>query len=241
MNTELDVRQVFLILRRRLWLIVLLTVVFGVGTFAISKYMITPQYSATASMYVYNETNPGSTSITSTDLTTSQKLVQTYIVILSSDSVLDKVVSQLDYKYTTEQIRKMLTASSINDTEAFSISITNTDPEAAQRIVNTIAEIAPDEIIRVVKAGSVEIIDKATLPTRPSSPNVLRNTAVGALIGMALAVTIAILSDMFDTVIHTEDDLTENFTIPVLGIIPTMDGTEDEKGGRHHAKSAEKA
>jgi Capsular polysaccharide biosynthesis protein len=225
MDNELDLRQVFLILRKKLWLLILLTFLLGGLSFFASEYFIPPKYSTTASLYVYNETSR-TDGITSTDLATSQKLVQTYIVILSSNSVLDKVSEQLGGVYTADQIRKMLSASPIDDTEAFRITITCKNPKDAKEIANTIADVAPTEIIRVVKAGSVEVIDYATLPTEQSSPNVARNTVIGALIGLILAIAVAIITAMFDTVIRSEEDLTAAFSIPVIGIIPNMDDSD---------------
>ena len=101
--------------------------------------------------FVYNRKT--TSNITSGDLQTSQKLVSTYIVILKSNSVLNKVAEELGGKYSAEDIRKMLTTGAINDTEAFNITITDKNPETAQNIVNTIAKVLPEEIKRVVKAG----------------------------------------------------------------------------------------
>ncbi|MEG0321420.1 MAG: hypothetical protein RR606_04445, partial [Oscillospiraceae bacterium] len=71
-------------------------------------------------MYVYSEGNRVvNGTITSSELSTSQQLVQTYIVILTSNSVLDQVSEKLDRAYTAEELRNMLTASAINNTETF--------------------------------------------------------------------------------------------------------------------------
>ena len=174
--------------------------------------------------------NRTDSSITSSDLTTSQKLVSTYIVVLKSNSVLDKVSKDLDYKYSAQQIRKMLSAYSIDGTEAFEIKVTNRDPEVALTIANTIAYAAPAEIIRVVKAGAVEVIDYATLPHETSYPNIKLNTAIGVFAGLVVAVVIALLLAMADTTVRTEEDLTEVFEIPVLGVIPKL--VEAERGVR---------
>ncbi|MEG1500893.1 MAG: Wzz/FepE/Etk N-terminal domain-containing protein [Clostridiales bacterium] len=227
MNTEIDLRQIFLIIWHRLWLIISTTIIFGLVAFLISHFLITPIYSASASMYVYSESNRGINDITSTEqLNTSQKLVQTYIVILTSNSVLNQVAEQLGNIYSADDIRKMLTASAINGTETFQITVTNPDPVMAQKIANTVANVAPEEIIRVVKAGSVEVIDYATLPINPSSPRTLTNTVIGALLGIILSVLVSIIMAMLDTAVRCEEDLAEHFNIPVLGVIPSLSAKE---------------
>jgi capsular polysaccharide biosynthesis protein len=229
MNKELDLLQIYHILKKKFWFLILAAVLVGGAAYCVSAYFITPKYSATASLYVYNEANKAN-GVTYSDLTTSQELVQTYIVVLKSNTVLNEVSKEIGGTYTADQIRDMLSASAIDNTEAFDVTITCPNPEDAKKIANTIADVAPTEIIRVVKAGSVEVIDYATAPTKPSSPNVARNTAIGALAGLVLAVIIAIVASMFDTVIRSEEDLTALFTLPIIGVIPSIDISESREG-----------
>lgn len=219
---ELDLKDLLTLLWHKALWIILSILLGGALMFSLAYFLMTPIYTATAQMYVYN-TNRLSVAngVSQSDLMASQKLVDTYIVILKSDSVLTKVASRVDLGYDAEQIRKMLSASSTNGTEAFSITINNPDKEHAQRIVNTIAEVAPSEIVRVVKAGSVEVIDYAKIPQEPSSPNIPIYTVVGALLGAILSVLVIILTKIFDTTIHTENDMGD-FNIPLLGVIPSL-------------------
>jgi len=241
MSEEIDLQQLFLILRQRIWLIVISTVSLGLIAFLISTQIIVPQYTASASLYVYNNNEErAKDTITSTDLNTSQQLVQTYIVILTSNTVLDKVAQELDGHYTTGELRDIISASAINDTEAFKISVTNADPAAAQKITNAVVSVAPKEIVRVVKAGGVEVIDYATRPTDPSSPNVVRNSMIGALIGLVLSILITVVLEMLNTTVRCEEDLTEQFNLPVLGVIPSL-AIREEKVGTNNYGSKESA
>ncbi|MCI2106839.1 MAG: Wzz/FepE/Etk N-terminal domain-containing protein [Intestinimonas sp.] len=233
MNEEIDLKKLLAIIRQKFAMIVLCTCVIGVGTFLVNEFLITPVYSASASMYVYNGKKGAGDTVTTTELNASQQLVQTYIVVLSSDTVLNQVSEQLNGAYTPDEIRKMLTASDISGTEAFQVTITNENPDTAQEIANTIARVAPDEIIRVVKAGAVEVIDYATRPVEPSAPHTIRNTAIGVLLGLVLSTTVFVLLAMLDTAIRSEEDLTNQFNIPILGVIPSL--TERESGGGRKA------
>lgn len=221
-DIELDLQQVLLIFKKSLVFIIVITLACGAAAYAITTVFIQPMYTASASLYVYSDTESTGDSITSAELTASQELVNTYLVVLKSDAVLDEVIKTLDLGFTASDIRDMLTASSIDGTEAFSVEITYNDPVMAQLMVNTIIEIAPEQIIRVVKAGGVEVIDSAKLPATPSSPNIKLNTLIGALIGFFLTFGIIILIVKFDTKVRDEDDLIRTFTIPVLGNVPTL-------------------
>jgi capsular polysaccharide biosynthesis protein len=219
---ELNFWQLLLILKKRFLFILFLILFCGGLSFSVSKYLITPLYTATASLYVYSNTNRMQDQITSFDLIASQELVKTYIIVLRSDTVLDQVIKKLNLSMTASDIRELLTAGAIDETEAFEVSVTYCDPNMAQLIVNTIVEIAPKEIIRVVHGGGAEVIDYAKVSFTPSSPNIIVNTVMGSLIGFILGYVICIAVVAFDTNVHSEEDLTLLFAIPVIGRVPTL-------------------
>jgi capsular polysaccharide biosynthesis protein len=220
-NKELSLMELLLIFKKRFLLIILSVLFCGAAAFAISEYLFTPMYTATASMYVYN-TSRENDQITSFDITASQELVNTYIVVIKSDTVLDQVINTLNLSMTAEDIRKILKAGAIDDTEAFSIEISHRDPGTAQRIVNTLVDVAPKEIIRVIQAGGAEVIDFAKFPEEPSSPDLVLNTILGAVIGLLLSFGISAAVAVFDTKIHCEEDLRQSFKIAVLGYVPVL-------------------
>ena len=221
-HKELSVLDLLLIFRNRFLLIMLSAVLCGAAAYAASRYLLTPVYTATASMYVFN-TSRETNQITSFDITASQELVNTYIVVIKSDTVLDQVINKLNLPMTPEDIRKILKAGAIDDTEAFEIKITHSDPLTAQRIANTIIDVAPKEIIRVIQAGGAAVIDYAKLPNSVSSPNMVLNTTIGALIGLLMSFGISAALVIFDTKVHCEEDLKQQFTIAVLGSVPILE------------------
>jgi capsular polysaccharide biosynthesis protein len=113
----------------------------------------------------------------------------------------------------------------------FEVAIDNKSPVDAQIICNTLIKVAPPQIIRVVHGGSVEVIDSATLPTEPSSPNIMLNTVVGGRFGLILAMMGTLLFEMLDTRIKSEDDLSELFNIPVIGVIPSINLKDSPRKG----------
>ena len=226
-TTEIDLREVMGILLHRLWVIVGATIVGALLAFIGTALFVTPQYAASASLYVYNTGNRET--ITQSDITTSQKLVETYIVIMQSEAVVDKVVEETALGYTAKEIREMFSASSINNTEVFRITIQNPKPEHAQLIANTFLEIAPDEIMRVVKAGAVETVDAAALPTAPVSPNKTRNALIGGLLGLLASAAVVVLKGLVDTTVKTAEDVKKVTELPIIGFIPTFNAATGKK------------
>lgn len=222
-TNEISLQEIFMILWNKVGVIILCTLIGGMAAFGVSAYIIDPTYTSRVSMYVNSNTERENTIASLNDINASQKLVSTYIEILKSDNVLSKVIAETGFDYTPGEVRKMLTANAVNGTEIFEVKVTTEDAEKAAVIANTIAAVAPEEIIRVVKAGSVELIDEAMPATSPSSPNVLLNTLIGIMLGGVLSVLGVLVAAMLDNRIKNEEDLKKAFDLPILGTIPDLE------------------
>lgn len=219
---ELDLKKTVSILLNKWWIIVGVAIFGLCAFFLVSTFLITPKYTSQATLYVTNMSERKSSIVTSSDVLVSKELVSTCIVILNSRIVLDKVAEESGLNYSAAQIKNMLSAEAVSSTEIFKVQITHTDPREAQIIADTVIKVAPSEIKRVMNAGAVSIIDYATLPLAPSSPNIPRNTVFGGMIGAILAAFAIILIDKFDTRIKSEFDLVGEFEIPIIGIVPSF-------------------
>ena len=230
---ELDLMQVIQILWNKIWLIVLVGLLSGVAAFLGTHFLIIPKYTASVKLYVNNSTKIN-TDITSSDLSASQSLVDTYITIIRSDVVLDEVVRQTGLAYSAAEIDEMITAGSINNTEVFRVSVSNPDAAAAAKIANSIAEIASERIGEIVRGSSVKIIDQAKIPTAISSPDLKKNTLIGVLIGFVTVIAVILLIELLDQRVKTEGDLEKISDLPILGCITefSQNGKDNIYGGR---------
>lgn len=224
-SNDINVTQILAALLQRIWLIILCAVIVGAAAYGYTVKFIEPTYQARISIYVNNGTNIGASSsgaISSSDLSTSQRLVSTYISILKSDRVLNKVSDAMDNRISAAAIGGMISAASIDNTEAFEVLVTATDPSLAAEIANTIADVAPDEISQIIEGGSTKVIDRATVPTSPKSPNINQNTLYGMIIGAVIAACVIVVQVLTDSCIRCEDDLAQLSEKPILGLIPDL-------------------
>lgn len=231
-DIEIDLGKIFYKMRNKFIYIIIFTIVAAIVSGLITHFCVKPRYSATTKMYVYSNTDRISTdsTITSTELTASQDLVNTYIYILKSDTVLEAVIKDLDLNISPSALRGGISAQQADKTVAFEVTVTATGPKTAARIANSIAKIAPKEIVRVVKAGGVEIIDYAKVPTKPSSPNLSLNITIAALAALFISFVAFFLYELFDTTITSERDIIGEFNIPILGTVPNLENnTENSK------------
>lgn len=219
----IDIIELLNIYLKKLWIIIICGIVGGLIAFLYTLFAITPLYQASVSVYVNNvRGDQYIESVSSANLSTSQMLVNTYVNIISSNTVLNRVIEEAKLPYTVNQIREMLSSSQVNETEIFHIYITHPNPEEAAYIANSIAVVAPTEIEKFVSGSSCKIIDNAIIPTVPISPNVSKNVALGGIIGIIIVVGVLTLQYLFDTRIKNEEDLNKIFNIPILGQIPSF-------------------
>ena len=222
-SVELNFRELFAVLIHKLWLIVLCAVLAGLVAFGYTAKFVTPLYQASTMVYVTNTVSEDKVGITSSDVTTSQKLVATYSNVIKSESFLRKVVAMVDNRITTAEIRKSLNNTSVSTTEMFKVTFSNPDPQLAADVTNAIAEIVPTEIPKIVIGSSARIVDYAQVPTAPYSPSYSKNIMLGACIG-ALAVIIVLVAQLLlDMHITDEEDIRKYSNAPVLGLIPNYE------------------
>lgn len=241
---EIDLRKIFLMLKKRIVFIILGTLITAVLSGCITEFFITPTYTASCTLYVYSNTDRVSTdsSIAQGEITASQQLVNTYIVVLESDFVLEEVAQNLNLELTASQLRSMISCSQINETEIFKVTVSNESPALAADIANAIADVAPDAIVDTIKAGGVSVIDYAKVPSSPSSPNFKLNILIGALVGFAVSFVIFFIREIFDTTVNDQSDLEREFNnIPVIGTIPRLIPVSSKAGEQSEDENQQKA
>ena len=234
--TEIDLKQLIFALVHKAWIIILCALAVGAAAYFYTAHFITPMYRASVSIYVNNGAPQAAADdngyISATNLATAQRLVNTYINIIKSNTVLEKVVEETGLNLSAERIRGMLSANSVEGTEIFEIHISNADPALAAQIANAVATVAPDEISGFLEGSSTKIIDYAKVPQTRYTPSVRKNTFAGAGIGALAAAAFIVLRTVLDVRIKSEEDLERLFDLPVLGAIP--DFGDGHKGEKHH-------
>lgn len=230
-ETELDLGRLFKALLHKSWLIALVAIVCAAAMFFYATCFITPQYESSAMLYVNNaDISVGSSlKVSYADLTASQGLVKSYIVILNTRTTLLDIIDYAGVDRTYGEVRGMISASAVEETEIFKVTVTSTDPEEAEKIANAVAYILPKRIASIIDGTSAEIVDSAIVPTAPCAPNVRNYVMLGFLLGFALSAAVVVLHNIFDTTLRTEEDITRVSTYPILSSVPDVCTTARER------------
>jgi capsular exopolysaccharide synthesis family protein len=221
-----NIERLLWIVKRKLALMIIFGALGGVIAGAYAIQTSETIYSASASFYVYS--NPeyaydSTVNITSADFSLAKMLVQSYTLVLKSDTVLDKVIEELSLTISPEALAGSIYTNMVEDTSVFYITVYDQDPYKAMEITNALADIAPSEISRIVKSGGIEVIDYAKLPTDPyTTTSLIKFVIIGLIGGFGLSAAIFLFLGLIDTTIRRRYELKDVFTIPILGEIPQM-------------------
>lgn len=232
---EVNMKRLINAVLNKLGRVCLVSILGAVLVFLVTFFFITPKYESSAMFYVNNNAlSVGNTSlsISSGDLTTSRNLVESYIVILNTRETMNAVIDYAGVDRTYTQLKKMVSAESVDETEIFEVIVTSSDPAEAERIANAISYILPKRIDTIIEGTSAKIVDSAVVPSKPSSPSYVTNTLIGFLLGLVLSVGAIVLQEIFDITIRREEDVTMLTKLPILAAVPDM--MSNPKGGSYY-------
>ena len=219
----MELRDYIRILRKSWVLIVLLTLV-AVGAASVYSIVQTPQYSATSTVVIFTQSS-GSTADLAQGNSFSVARVKTYSALVTTPIVLLPVVASLELGITADELEKKVEASAQLDTSIIDITVTDTDPVRAADTANAVSaslalvveDIETPDTTDATSPVKLTRAQQATVPTIPVSPNVPLNIALGALVGLALGVGLAVLRETLETRIRNTRDVEQITDLPILG------------------------
>ena len=220
MEETVDLRDYFGIVKKRFWIIALITIISVVVSGVISFFMLNPVYEAKSTLIVNTEKNEETQMITGDQFNVTQKLAVTYGEIIKSRSVLDDVIKNLKLDDEYEALVKNVTVSPVKDTQIISISVQDTNKEKARDIANEIPKVFKKEAKRITKANDIQVIDKAILPQNPIKPNKMMNMAIAAVLGAMIGLFVVFLIEYLDNKLKTPQDIEKHLGLPILGVVP---------------------
>ncbi len=211
---------------RKNWLIIVVLTLVGIGIAAVFSLTRTPLYDAESKVAISTQSG-SSIGELQQGSNFSEARVNTYVNLITTPIVIDPVIEALGLDMTAEEVAQEVTASAPLNTTLINISVQDADPAQAAAIANALGEsltVAVDEIETPPEAEASPVkltrVQDATVPTAPVSPNVPLNLALGALVGLALGIGVAVLRAVLDNRIRTAKDVELLTDRPIIGAIP---------------------
>ncbi|WP_308467861.1 polysaccharide biosynthesis tyrosine autokinase [Rathayibacter soli] len=221
----MELRDYIRILRKG-WILIVVCVLAGVGIAAVYSALTTPKYQASTELYVSVQTsNAAQTADLAQGTTFARQAVTSYVSVVNSARVLDRVISDLGLTVSASKLSSQITAASPLNTVLIDITATDSDPAQAAKIANSVGKNVAYVVVNQLEKPSgdtpslvrIETIQPATAPAKPSSPNVPLNLVLGLLVGLAVGIGAAVLRSVLDTRIHSSRDIELVTQTPILG------------------------
>lgn len=216
-----DLLKLFRLFRRKIWMVILCTVLGLLISGVYRFYLIPTEYSADVLLYIWQDDDDRLTAdLTTSDLSLYSQLVFDYQALVKSRLVTKQVADEL--KMTADQydmLTDKITVGIKENTRHITISVLDEDPQSAAAITNTIAKYFSQAVVEKMGAANVQIIDPAVVPEKPVPHGTLMILAIGGFVGLLIGVGAILLLSSLDSTVRTVGDVESLTDFPLLGLI----------------------
>ena len=220
---EIDLMELIQLVLAKWWLILLLMVIAGGSSYYATKEYVTPVYQAKSTLFIGKESELLA-GISLNDFNLDNKLVIDYKELIKTKLVTNKVIDTLALKTSYTELINNMGIQVIDESRFMHVTFKGTVPERTTLIVNAISEVLAEKAQEIVGVDNIMIVDYAEVPKSPISPSLSKNVAIGAALGMMIALGIIFLQMLLNNTINSEEDFEKSFHVTVLGVIPKFRG-----------------
>lgn len=240
----MDLRD-YLVMLRRGWPTIVALALLGLAL-ASAYLFVTPKTFQTSSTLIVAVNNPSNIGDAQVGTQLAGLAANTYAGVIRSPVVLESVAQRLRPQQEVGTLLDMVSATQRPDTSLIDITVAGSDPEQVAQIANTVSEeaqtIIPPLLIKSSKTAPLVLnqVSVASTPTAPTSPSTRPVLAIGALVGLAIGVGVAIARQALDTSIRSADDVQRSGGGAVLGAVPRPRRKEPVLAGDQWGRLAER-
>lgn len=232
----IDLVEVFYLFWGHLWQIIVCLILGAAVAFAYTYFLVTPQYQATAKIYIVSASNDSVVNLS--DLQIGASLTADYQELLLSRPLLQDVISNLSLDMDYRTLESMISISNTTDTRILKIVVTSPDPQKSADIANELVAQAEIYLPNIMETDPPNLVESAIAPTAKSSPSYSKNTMLGGLAGAVLFCGILLVRFLMNDTFVTPDDIAKYLGVQPLATIPEGDLGSFNSAGRKKKKKA---
>lgn len=195
-------------------------IVFGLGGFLGTKFLITPTYTASTSIYLTPQINE-SGSLDYNSQMANSLLVTNVVNLLTQNNVMSEVAKDVGLE-NADAVKKFVNVTNKQDTQIITVTATTTDPKLSKDIANGTVNTFIKTMQKNLNVRNIEIVDKAKLSYVPSGPSIKKNTMMAALVGGVIGAGYAVLKFLLDNRLRTKEEAEKYLGIPVFAEFPEV-------------------
>lgn len=227
----IDLMALFRAVWKKLPIVILVGVVCAIAALIGTKFFVTPKYTSVTKAYILSKQN-GNAGMTMSDLQMSSTLTKDYIELAKSRPVLENAIKELNLEMSVKELSETIIVDVPQDTRILQIAVENEDPQTAKDIADVVRESVRDQIQDIMDGEAVNTVEEANLPVYPSSPNVMKNTVLGGMLGVILVIGMIVLINVLDDTIKSQEEVEQYLGLNVLTLVPLKEGANKPKKAR---------
>ncbi|WP_082198294.1 MULTISPECIES: YveK family protein [Bacillales] len=203
---EINLKALYSTVRKRLWIVVLITMAVTVLAGVYNSRPETPMYASSARMII----------------AASSEMMGTVKVLFREPIVLNKVIEELELNRSVSQLRSQIRVDSVEGSLVTVVSVVDSDPKLAAEIANVGVEAFRQVAAATLGVTNIQLLTKAE--ENPFSINVKSNTMVfvGFMAGLILSIGLIFLLDSLDDSMKSEREIEELLGLTMLGQVTKM-------------------
>ena len=226
--------NLFHVIRKRLWLIALVTAVLTGAAVGLSSAQ-TPVYEASIKVLVGQERGTSTPGSLGGDVMGLQQLTQTMAEAVNSRPVAEAVIRQQDLRMTPEEfLEDHLSVEQVASTQFIQVDYRDPSPKRARLVANTVGDVFSEQVSEVspsAAAVTATVWERAEVPDKPASPNLLLNVGLALVTGLMVGVSLVFLSETLDNSWRSPEEAERISGVPTFGAIPEFQDKKSKKGG----------
>ncbi|SFL10725.1 Capsular polysaccharide biosynthesis protein [Paenibacillus sp. 1_12] len=225
---EINLKEYLVIIKKRLWLVVVIVFICTALTAVYSTNNYKPLYQASTKLIVNKigeKDQMGKERIDYGAIGTNLALMNTYKEIIKTPAIMDKVVQRYpDINLSAEQLSYITTVSDLHETQLMTIIVQYYSHEQAVKIVNAVSDVFQAEIPKIMKVDNITILNRAKLQDDPLPINKKSNQYIilSFVASLLVSIGIIILLESLDDTLKTDQDIRQAMDLTTIAYIPKI-------------------
>ncbi len=203
---EINLKELYTVLKRRLWVIAIVTLLAAMAGIYFSQSAKTATYQTSSRIIIGADEE-------------SRKTLQ---VIIKDSTILDKVSKELRLNRTSDQLAGQISVNSIDNSQVVSINVFDTNPVLAAKIADKTAEIFKQEVPTIIGKDYIRLLSRAKINSVPMNQNQNNKITLFLVFGLGAGIGLAFLLESLDDKIRSESEIETLLGLPVLGKVSKM-------------------
>ncbi|GGD73395.1 YveK family protein [Paenibacillus nasutitermitis] len=206
---EINLKALFIIIRRRLWIVALSTVLFSIIGYAYHSIPETPLYSS-ASRIIIGADNA--------------EMMNTLKVMVREPIVLDEVIKELGLGRSSGALRQQISVNAVDGSSVTIVSVVDPNPALAPIIANAVIKEFQVRAGETLNVKSIKVLSEAQTYANPVPINPKSNRILYAafLAGIAIGIGLIFLIDSLDDSLKSGQEIENLLGLQMLGQVSRM-------------------